>query len=362
VAIQQSKHSLDITSAAFEAAFDNFIFRFGAKGIILKDAPDALDANQYSRLSNFTHRQDFSITGRRGLTEFATGGDNVHTIRRLNNPGSDSYIRVFGIDGDLYYGTTGALTLADTGYSGRPMYMVPYRPPLSSETWMFVADSTRMRKMRTDGLDLPIGLPAPASAPTTVLGAKQTVNIANFTSDETVYSAWTSNPGFQYDVNGNISSTPIVTPFTTDVQDPNGGTGIDFETWGPPAVYGDYGYYAFWGVHRNMDLSTINGAATDDDDYFHVWLNFSHPHLIDEFRVYLVCSTDYNPEVLPGEPNVDGANQDAYFKAISGHDLATFVSGAVSQVDASEEARIKKLRDDILKDIADGDGWVQSQK
>jgi hypothetical protein len=92
-------------------------------------------------------------------------------IRLLRHPGLNTKTRFWGVGTTVQRGLSGAPVLADSGYSGHPLTLVPHRPPLSGQPWMFVADSARMRKIRDDGLSLPIGLPAPAT-PTTAMATE----------------------------------------------------------------------------------------------------------------------------------------------------------------------------------------------
>lgn len=352
--IQKSNRGLPITSAGFEQAFDTHITRFGIKGVNLTDAPDTLEDNEYSRMLNMTHRQDFGLTSRFGLTQFCSTGAalNHHSIRRLNDPLTGTYIRVHGVDGSLFSGTTGNLGLIDTGYSGNPLSMVTYRPPLSSQTWMYIGDSARMRKVRSDGLDLPIGLPKPVSACTATLDAENKTEAANFTNDGTQFSNWTPNAGFLYDANGELTNTPSSVPIVTDVTDPVGGTGINFQT---TDTFRANGYYAYWNCPHAVDMSLVGGVDASDDDYIHLWLNFSHPDQIEEFRIYFVLGGVFSTTLLPGTPDVSAQNGNAYVKAFSGNDFAAFIAAKDAQVVAAEQARLRALRDQSLRDNATTD-------
>ena len=61
---------------------------------------------------------------------------------------------------------------------GDPLTLVPHRPTLSSDPWMWVADRNKMVKVRADGLVLPIGLPAPTTPPVVTHGPHQKTNLA----------------------------------------------------------------------------------------------------------------------------------------------------------------------------------------
>jgi hypothetical protein len=349
---QKSSRGDVITTAPFESPFATEIWPFGIGGINLKDQLDAVPVGQYTRLLNFTHTMDRGLTGRPGLTSFATAGTNHHSVRRLNDPQNSTFTRIWGIDQSLYIGQSGALTVIDAGYSGDPLYLLPHRPPLSGDPWMFVADRSRMRKVRFDGTDLPIGLPAPAAAPGVALGTRHTVNIANFEGD-TDPSLWTPNKGFTYD------DPPVATdlPEILDVTCPDSDDTNAIHFGRIASAVRPTGDYVYFGVPCVRDLSTFGGGlAASDDDYIHLWLNFSHPLLIEEFRIYIVVAASFSPTVLPGVPDGLGSNTDAYVKSFSQADFATYFAAQADQVSDAEAARVRAVRDQSLATQATSQG------
>src|SRR5262245_53768948 len=128
---QQSQRANPVTPAAFEAPFETQLVPFGMGGVNLTDDLVKILPTQYSRLTNLQHLIDGSMTSRPGQTLLATGGTEVHSVRRFRDPQAGVATRVYGIDADLYIGNTGALTQIDTGYSGDPLTLTPHRPPLS---------------------------------------------------------------------------------------------------------------------------------------------------------------------------------------------------------------------------------------
>lgn len=137
---------------------------------------------------------------------------------------------IFGIDTALYYGFSGVLSLADAGpYSGNPLSMVPYRPTGSGAAWLYIGDSRRMRKIRSDGIILPIGLPPIHSLPSMTPHLEQAIELEPFNSTD----GWGK---FAY--NGSaIPGDPTHDPnpntgrglkFTTD---PGGATGAYANAW-----------------------------------------------------------------------------------------------------------------------------------
>lgn len=341
--VQQSKRGQSITSAGFEEPFESQFTRFGIKGLNINDAIDAVEPDELTRMLNVTHRVDMAITSRAGQTNItgAAVGTNHHSIKRLNDPSTDTWTRIQGVDTSLYVGQ-GALTSVDSGYSGEPLSLVPYHPPFSNEPWMYVADSSRMRKVRSDGLDLPIGLPAPSNVATSALAAENRTTIADFTSDGTQYTNWTANGGFTYGTPPVAVVGEIVGPITDDESAP----ALHFGTIGTAAT--PDGYFSSYGVPKSMNLSVVGAETATDDDYIHLRLNFSHTQYIKEFRVYLVCSSGFSSSIIPGTAGT--TNGDAYVKAFSANDFAAYIQAQLTQFDAAELSRIRELRDDNLRE------------
>ncbi len=365
---QQSGRGQPITAAPFESPFTTEIYPLGVGGLNLKDALDAIPVGQFARLTNMIHSNDRALTGRPGLTSLATVGTEHHSVRRLSDPQAGTYTRIWGVDQKLYRGQSGALTEIDAGYSGDPLYLLPHRPPLSGDPWMFVADRSRMRKVRADGLDLPIGLPAPAAALVTALAAEEITYIAKFdpnltpnpgVDDGTAGVNWTNNAGFDY-------STP---PLTTGVPTV---AGSEFITNPGAAIEAaKLGYNSWWGLARILDLSVVGAQPASDDDILNFVTKFSHPDLTEEVRFYFVCGT-FDPTVLPGTDSTgNNRNGDFFVKTFRPGDFAVFLQGRQAAVDAAEVARVKELRRQGLiqqsgnngfSGIAEGDTLRQTTK
>jgi len=351
---QQSRRGNTITASAFEAPFQNHLVRYGTLGLNLKDALDALEG--WARHTNLDHDQDGQAIVRPGQTALASAGTLHHSIRKLRDEQAGTETRVWGIDASLYLGLSGALGAAiDAGYSGDPLTLLPHRPPLSGDPWMFVADRARMRKVRADGLVLPIGLPEPAAAPAIALDREYRRTIATFSAaDATDAGLWTYTPGTDEEgvPTNNPSATseatiPDGTPNLYMLLDPGGATS-PYDSW--------------MGIALARDLDTLSptvGAPGDrdasDDDVIHVWMKTSHPQNVQEIRIYLVCSAAFDPAVLPGTDNAGLANTDAYVKGFRQNDFVQFIQANQTQIDAAETARIFALRDRDLTERATQD-------
>lgn len=345
---QVTRRGDTVTRSSFTGPFENHPIRFGLKGLNLKDSLDVLEG--WARLTNTDQDENGELTSRPGQDLFATGGNLHHSVRKMRDPQSGVDQRFWGIDGNVYMGASGALSSIDTGYSGDFLTMTPHRPPLSGDPWMFVADRNRMRKIRADGLVLPIGLPAPTNAATSALDREFSRSIATFdTQDGTQASSWT--PARGNDTVGNQSGLGHV----SDIPGPIAGTGCYFTT-----DVGDCtsAYDSWFGRALTRDLTQLDpvggppgSVPASDEDILHIWMLCSHPGLVLEVRVYICVGAVFDPTVLPGtDVSGAGANSDAYVKSFRADDFSQFIQRLQTQIDAAESARIFALRDQDLKD------------
>lgn len=367
---QQSRRANAVTPAAFEAPFETQLIRLGIIGLNLNQERDVQEPGGLVKSTNVDHDAQGSITGRPGETVFATAVGSHHSVRKLRDPQTPATTRVWGIGTDLYVGASGALTLVDGGYSGEPLALAPHRPPLSGDSWMFVGDRQRMRKVRADGLDLPIGLPVPGGAATAVLGVEYQTMVATFeATDATEAVNWVGAPG--HDLDGHPTTTPVALD-RVGFNPPNvAGDHVYFQTRPPANPIAGTTYDNWWGIPLTRDLTQLTEVAApftlipaSDDDIIHFWLNFSHPHLVEEVRLYFVVSTVFDPLILPGTGTLAAVltNADAYVKAFRTDDFAQYIRGVQAQTDAAETARVRNLRDQDLRDRAVNDvrdSWTE---
>ena len=98
----------------------------------------------------------------------ANVGTAVHSLRRLNDftPAgpSSGYILVSGAGVELFANSI----VVDSGLSGNPVSLVPFRPNASVQPWMYVGDSNKMDKVRSDGTCWKMGIAEPQTAPTVI--------------------------------------------------------------------------------------------------------------------------------------------------------------------------------------------------
>lgn len=294
-------------------------------GSLNLNAIDTIPESDWTRLINVRRTIDGAWIGREGQTSLTNAiGTKHHSIARLSDPTGGTYTRIWGIDTSLYYGQSGALTLAETGFSGDPLTLVPASPPHSDDTWMYVADRTKMRKIRIDGLDLPIGLTPPAAAPTVALGTELTVTIENFESGFTGYAGSGAAPTLSYPAGKDNNCLNILTA-------PGAATA---------------GYYNIADKALSVDLSTFGGGVSSTkDDLIHLYIKVDRPDYLSNVRVYFVVSS-FTGGVVPGISTTQ--NTDAYFKSFLPSSFTTLVELTQGPESAAEDVTRLDQIDDTL--------------
>ncbi len=132
--------------------------RFYCKGVNLRLPIDQIPEGEFSLLMNLRSYVDGQLTSRPGLTllENSFGSSTyLHSLLRFNDSNPDTLVgacRFVGAnDGNLYL--TDALTpittvvTADTGYSGNPLSLVPFRPLAASSAAVYIGDSNQMAEV-----------------------------------------------------------------------------------------------------------------------------------------------------------------------------------------------------------------------
>jgi hypothetical protein len=276
-----------------ERQFQTPTNRFGTGGLNLRPRTDLVPPNQFTRYRNALRLATGSVTARPGQTTLigALGGHTkVHSIGRLNDTFAATFLRILGIDQDLAYGNgPGAPTVAESGFSGNPLTMIAGDGPIPGSPWMYIADSAKMRKIRSDGLDLEIGLPKGVLISTTPVATALTIPIEAFdaTDFNPFAGAGGGNPPTEALVPGPVAGNAL--EFTTDP----GGAGGAYTSFGDKAI-------------GPLNLTVYsNGSPVADSDYMHFWLNLSNPPSGVSFTsIYLVTgafTSGFIPGVTPGK-------------------------------------------------------------
>lgn len=139
--------------------------RFFCSGVDLIHAPDISPQGKYPFLENARSYQEGRVSARTGLTKIGTTVDgDIHSLVRVNDYVLSQYIRFVGAGTKLYFGQS-TFSVADTGYSGKPLSIIPYRPEQSSNEFGYIADATQMRKVDSNGNPSKMGIFPPIDIP-----------------------------------------------------------------------------------------------------------------------------------------------------------------------------------------------------
>ncbi len=156
--------------------------RMDCLGIDLVHPLDRMPKGSFGYLFNVRVIEEGRIDGRPGYTDYITGLPDIpNSIRRLNDPdGSVStahYTLVGGVGVGLYAGQQVNYHEIDSGYSGDPLSLIPFRPEGSPESFMYVFDRSKNSKVRGDFDVNGIGLAPPTQAPAIEYAAPADVDI-----------------------------------------------------------------------------------------------------------------------------------------------------------------------------------------
>lgn len=141
---------------------------FTCRGVNLSHPLDTLPPSTFPLLQNVRVNTQGGVCSRPGQAALYPTPlpDEVHSIRRLNNITDSDFIRLIGAGTDLYSQTGSAdPVLIDSTYSGNPLSMVRFRPDQSPSPWMYIGDSTQLKKVATDGTVRPVGYAPPVRPP-----------------------------------------------------------------------------------------------------------------------------------------------------------------------------------------------------
>jgi len=149
--------------------FQRFPQKFVFTGINLNDPVDLMPPGKSPFAKNIRSYREGQVTSRAGLASINSSpvGANIHTIFRTNeyiDYLSSNFIRYIGAGTVLYAGTT-SFSSVQTGFSGNPLSIVPYKPDQSSYVWSYIADSLQMKKVRNGTESRNMGIAPPITPP-----------------------------------------------------------------------------------------------------------------------------------------------------------------------------------------------------
>ena len=200
-------------------------FRFASKGVNLRSPADLIPPDKYSCLKNVRSVSDQTLQTRPGYVSLFTTSDAhpITDIKSYATLGTDSQPRFLARNTiNKVYLDTGALvaTLAG-GSAGFGACMIPFRPPASPQSWMYVTNGADYQKLsapdagnNVTAQNVGIAEPYSSHGPTPTVGA---VPIAPTATDFTgLAAAWTSGGTAV----GNAAGSYVTDTTGTPIADP----------------------------------------------------------------------------------------------------------------------------------------------
>ncbi len=365
--IPTSARGNPLTSSAFETPFETPTLPLGTGGLDLASPVDRIAPGRFSVLTNALLRPSMpgGLTARPGLTSLVTGTGNFHSCVRFNDPQAATSTYLWGVGTTAALGNSGAVTVVDTGFSGDPLTLLQYHPPLSGDPWVYIGDRALMRKVRFDGLSLPIALPAPTTVVVTTAATLQTTPVVAFSSaDGSQASTWTGNKGSSKHHRQGSGAAVTISAADASI---NGTTAVCFTVTPPsPATTTDeITSFGFWGHAKTANLNLVGSLPATDEDAIHVLLAMTSPQYITEARIYFVCSPTFSSSTLPGTtpgsaapPGTTVNNGDFYVKSFRPDDFAAFIVPGGDRTAGAADSRVHGVERDALDQSASREGFA----
>src|SRR6185503_13212549 len=202
---------------------DRTPFKLTLRGINLVDPVDQMPPGDYPYCNNIRSLAQDGVESRPGQDPVFTSAMPdlaVHSIRSLTDITSPAplYELLIGAGTNLY-GQLGAAqpVLIDSGYSGNPLSLVPYRPDQSPDPRMYVANDLRMSRINTTtGVRDNVGIAPPNVPPS----AEVTSNLHAVISSD-VAASWSATG-----IAGSITSQTRVSTTIAQILYDTGTTGF----------------------------------------------------------------------------------------------------------------------------------------
>lgn len=124
-------------------------WRFQFEGVNLREVPDAIKPTKFASALNIRATQAQGVQTRPGYTQLFTAGVNPITdLAAYATLGTDDAPRFLGRDSNNgIYQDTGSLLVTLGGSLGSGVWMLPFRPSESPQTWMYVASLQDYQKL-----------------------------------------------------------------------------------------------------------------------------------------------------------------------------------------------------------------------
>lgn len=147
------------------------ILQMVCKGMSFGNRVDLLPEGKFQFLQNIRTFSEGIIRSRPTVNIQAiitpNSGDLVHSFKTIIDESISNFARFAGAGTKLNYGLgTGApLAQIATGFSGKPLSIIDFRPEESISPYVYIADESKMVKASSGGTISPFGLSSPANGP-----------------------------------------------------------------------------------------------------------------------------------------------------------------------------------------------------
>lgn len=325
--------------------------KFLCNGIDLAHPVDAMPGGYYPFVQNCRSVIAGTVEPRPGYSAINSaplnGGAPLHSIRRVNNllPGAASPDQLFlGTGTELWAGpAAGPFNSIDTGYSGRPLSSVIFRPDQSPESYIYIADQNKMVKANCEQVVRNIGIAPPTVAPTPEIfsiGGINTSSHPGIIDDGNSNSGWTSGgTGGAVAVNLRVPASTIISDILFD-QGQRGWATISPQNTGDYAFLQQGARLIITGtggpetvtvqeVHDDIPTTTIAGILYDQGStgLCSIALSTQTPQL--DRNSMLLLSTTAKVRVLSVTNGPDGLSSFRCFDS-SSHGVGDAVQSVVS--------------------------------
>lgn len=139
-------------------------------GFALGVASDLRPPNKFKFLQNIRVIEEGVIESRALVGEFLTLEGNPaivpHDIKTILNKANDSFLRIVGAGDKLYTGDGIILLEKADGFSGKPLFMIDFRPEQSVEAYLYIADENKFVKVSVSNVLVDVGIDVPTKAAT----------------------------------------------------------------------------------------------------------------------------------------------------------------------------------------------------
>lgn len=142
--------------------------KFICNGMVLNLVSDLRPQGKFNFLQNIRVVTEGILEGRPRLDTFLTltgaAGVTPHTIKTIIDKSAGTFLRIIGAGTNVHTGNGLALPIKSGGYSGKPLYLVDFRPEAAVEAYIYIADENKFEKISVSNILSPVGLTAPKNA------------------------------------------------------------------------------------------------------------------------------------------------------------------------------------------------------